>query len=104
MITTIRFLWEYYDFPVWAYDENGHYVPVEEVEEFKTHPDLYDRFASLQRRYDDLFINSPTEFGYAGFRSEEARQAFEKDADEAMQEFIRTAGGRYKIQNDMDPL
>ncbi len=102
MIKTIRFLWDYYCYPIWAYDENHHYVDENEVEELKNHPELHQKFVNLQRRYDNLFINTPTCFAYIGFKTEAEKLKFLSDVQEAVSEFISLANGKYEIINDFD--
>ncbi|MDF3822559.1 hypothetical protein P3G55_21845 [Leptospira sp. 96542] len=74
----IKLLLEYRGFPIWNYDDEegfiGHYLP-EEMEEDKK---LEQELNEIQDIFDELYLDTKTEFDYIGFNSPTKELAFNK--------------------------
>lgn len=101
MIVKLRLLLEYHCYPVWLYDEDGDVVDTLLPEELRTDLALDKKFDDIQDRYDALFIDTPKEFAYVGFKNEEDKSKFIVDLQETIDELICKCNGRYLIQNDI---
>jgi hypothetical protein len=63
--------------------------------------ELDNRLVSLQKRYDDLFINNAHEFSFNDFHSDEERQQFIVDSNKVFDEVKRLIGpGKYVFEED----
>ncbi len=102
MITKLRLMLDYHCYPVWLYDEKDHLVDTLLPEELRDDVELDALFDSLQARYDVLFIDTEKEFSFAGFNSEEEKQAFLNDWNHAVKKLRDKCNGRYTIVDDVE--
>lgn len=101
MIKKIRVMLEYHCYPVWLYDEDGDIVDTLLPEELRDDKALDQRFDDLQSRYDALFIDNAHDFTYVGFTTDEQKQCFLADWDEAVAELEKKLNGKYPIVDDI---
>ncbi|MCD8294820.1 MAG: hypothetical protein LUE27_06230 [Clostridia bacterium] len=53
--TKICILLDYFCFPVEGFTADSVFARDDEIEEFRTHPELYEKFRHLQERFDRYF-------------------------------------------------
>ena len=100
---TIKIKLEYGCFPLWLYDEEGLFV-----DNRLPHKSIQNRnavkvaFVKVQEIYEELFVNSDTEFSYIGFDSEEQKAEFTDAFNNAVNFLNRTVGDKYNIVNTVD--
>ena len=102
MIKKIRVMLDYRCYPVWLYDETGDIIDTLLPEELRTDKELDKKFDDLQSRYDALFIDNSHEFAFIGFTSDEQKQSFLTDWDEAVSELVSKINGKYPIVDDIE--
>ncbi|MBQ9002833.1 MAG: hypothetical protein IJ131_04115 [Eggerthellaceae bacterium] len=94
----IKIQLEYQCYPVWIYDDE------DLVEENSLPPELTDdheldeKFRSLQERFDETYVDTPTEFFNRGFNSSEDEAAFDTDLKAAVSEFIEKCPKFYSVE------
>lgn len=101
MITKLRLMLDYHCYPVWLYDENGNIVDTLLPEELRSDTELDAKFDNLQERFDALFIDNEHEFSFKGFQTEEEKQHFLKDWQDAVSDLINKVAGRYEVVDDI---
>lgn len=95
MLSKIRVMLEYGCYPVWLYDEDGDIIDTLLPEELRSNIELDRKFDDLQDRYEALFINTDKEFSYKGFASQEEKELFLADWQQAVDELIKAVNGKY---------
>ena len=101
MISKIRVMLEYGCYPVWLYDEAGDIIDTLLPEELQSNIELDHKFDDLQDRYEALFINTEKEFSYLGFASQEEKEHFLADWQQAVDELIVAVNGKYPVINEI---
>lgn len=102
MIVKLRLLLDYSCWPVWMYDDSNDIIDTLLPSDLKqSHPELEALFNSLQDRYDALFLDTPREFSWIGFRSQEDEEQFKKDWFQAVALLKAAADGKYIVVDDV---
>ena len=101
MLSKIRVMLEYGCYPVWLYDEDGDVIDTLLPEELRSNVELDRKFDDLQDRYEALFINTNKEFSYLGFASQEEKDCFLADWQQAVDELVAAVNGKYPVSNEI---
>ncbi|MBR4623059.1 MAG: hypothetical protein IKO45_00705 [Clostridia bacterium] len=73
---TLKYSLEYHCYPIWYYDESGELIDNDLPDEMRDDEELDSLLLIIQKRFDDLYIDTPKEFSSHGFKSETERQDF----------------------------
>ena len=102
MLKKIRLILYYKCYPVWLYDEHDDIIDTLLPEELRTDTELDAKFDDLQARYDALFIDTPHEFSFIGFKSDSERERFFLDWKTTVNELEEKTKGKYPITDEID--
>ena len=101
MIVKLRLLLDYSCWPVCLYEDSGDIVDTLLPDDLKdSHPELESLFNNLQDRYDALFLDTPREFSWIGFQSQEDEEQFRGDWYKAVAQLKEAAAGKYTVVDD----
>lgn len=78
---TIKLKFEYHCFPIWIYDENGHFVDNNLPIELSGDKDIEAACREAQLIYDNLFVDDGTVFEYTGFKDNHELTTFQTLVD-----------------------
>lgn len=95
---TIRIIFDYPCFPVWIYDENHELIDTALPDEIADNAELKALCGDIRARYNALFTDNGTEFGYNGFGHEGERERFYRDVGRMTDIISESAGGLYNIE------
>lgn len=86
--------------PVFVYDtENGGCVDNDLPSDFPDRERMNTILWAIQDKYDALFIDTPTQFSFAGFRDRKEAEAFNDEVDAAVNLLIELNAGKYPVEN-----
>lgn len=94
-VTKIYILLDYFCFPIEGFTADGVFAPDDEIEEFRTHPELYEKFQHLQDWFDSYFEKEYPWY----FKTREELYSFIRQWHETVDEFLALANGRYEVEN-----
>lgn len=98
----IRLMLEYQCFPIWIYDENGHFIDNDLVEEIREDEKMISMLEELQDKFDSLYLNNKVEFKYVGFVLDEDRKEFEERVSHIYGNLCSLLDGKYDVKNLID--
>ncbi len=94
----IKIQFDYKCYPLWIYDD-GIFIDNDLPKELSEDKDFDQRLVTLQRDYDNLFVDTDVNFEYKGFKSEDEKQKF-NDAVVDIEKYLQsTIGETYMITN-----
>lgn len=96
----LRLIFDYGTFPVWQLDEKGICCAQSLPEELLNDSDLEKIFNEIESLYEQLFINTSTDFEYIGFKSAEEKKLFCSLVHKAVEQITQKTLGMYEIIND----
>jgi len=105
---TIRFMFDYSCYPLWLYDEpsgnesRGTIIGPEPPPELEEYPELETNLDRIRDIYLSLFINTPIEFDYKGFDSEEEQRSFIELVHGTVAMLRDKLGDKYNIVDDSE--
>lgn len=102
MIQNIRLLLEYQTYPLWLLDEAGNIIKNDLPEEWKDDIKLDNILTELMDKYSELFINTPTEFRFMGFKDSRTKLDFEELSLRVKNMLVRKNNGKYQIIDDLN--
>ena len=95
----LRLMLEYECYPVWIYDEEGKFIDNDLVQEIEKDEKLVAMLEELQTEFDSLYLNSPVEFKYIGFSSENEKHAFDSKVQQVYRGLCDLLEGKYEVRN-----
>ena len=95
---TIKIALEYTCFPVWLYDENDGVIDTDMPPELADDNELRARFSDLQKRFDSTYVDNEKEFAYVGFPSENEKDCFFQDLENAASELEAKCSSEYTVE------
>ncbi len=75
-MNTLKYSLEYKCYPIWNYDETGELIDNDLPDELRDDKELDTLLLEIQDIFDHLFTDTPKEFSYHGFHTEQERQRF----------------------------
>lgn len=96
---TIKIQLEYKCYPVWLYDDEGLVEDTALPPELADDHELYDKFKSLQARFDATYVDTSTDFFNKGFASSEEEAAFKADLKAAVVELMEKCPKSYSVED-----
>ncbi len=88
--------------PVWMYDPVDGFIDNDLPHDLPSYAELVTTFTALQTRYNALYINTPHEFSWIGFHSQEEEDQFKKDWYAAVSWLKEAAGEKYIVVDEVD--
>ncbi len=98
----IKIYLDYLCFPVWIYNDDGELINNDLPKELSKDKEVDDVFVEIQNIYNNLFLNSSTEFKYIGFSTELDRQKYLKMIDDAVNILKSKLDNLYVIEKKID--
>lgn len=95
----LKLMLDYNCFPIWLYDEEDDLIDNDLPEELKEDKELDARLVRLQSEYDELFMNTDTEFKYKGFKSGRDKRHFLKEFAAIQDDMDAKLNGKYEVLN-----
>lgn len=96
----IKLYLEYQCFPIWIY-EDEHFLSNDMPEELGEDREWEGKLVSLQKKYNDLFIDTGTNFKYIGFNSDKEKELFFDEFNQIANHLQEALGEEYAIENEM---
>ena len=101
---TMRIQLEYKCYPVWIYDDEGLVEDNALPPELGSDLALNGKFASIQDRFDAIYVDTATEFHNKGFASPEEEAAFKSDLNAAVSELEEKCPEGYVLEMQPDSI
>ncbi len=92
----IKIQFEYGCYPVWIYDEEGLVEDTSLPPELADDVELDEKFESLQKRFDEAYIDTPTDFYFKGMEPNE-EDAFNAELKDAVLELQAKCPKGYEL-------
>lgn len=97
---TIRIQLEYKCYPVWLYDNEGIVEDTALPPELSNDHELDEKFKSIQKRFDETYVDTQTEFYNKGFASPKEKASFKSDLKEAVAELSEKCPRSYSLETN----
>ena len=88
--------------PVWMYDPDDGFIDNALPQDLPAYAELVTTFTALQARYNALYRNTPREFSWIGFPSQEEEDQFKSDWYAAVSWLKEAAGEKYIVVDEVD--
>lgn len=100
----IKIKFEYGCFPVWIYNESKELIENDLPSYLIGDSDIDPKFVSMQKTYDNLYLNDGKEFKYVGFDQEVKRDRFFKELLLTVRLLKNKLNDDYIVEDNMDFL
>lgn len=101
-IINLRLMLVWGCWPVWMYDPIDGFIDQDLPHDLPSYSDLVAAFTDIQTKYNALYLNTPREFSWIGFRSQEEEDQFKENWYATVARLKEAAGEKYIVIDEVD--